>query len=604
MPFGAALQRDGSTVFRLWAPSQTEVAVELEQHGQTRQHRLLRQADGWHTATIGGAGAGTRYKFVLADGLGVPDPASRFNPDGVHASSEVIDPLRYRWRDAAWRGRPWHEAVVYELHIGTFTSQGTFAAALERLADLAELGITAIELMPVEATPGQRNWGYDGVLQFAPQPNYGTPDELKALVDGAHALGLMVLLDVVCNHFGPDGNYLHVYCPEFFNPEHQTPWGSAINFDGHANAEVRRFFRHNALYWIEEFHFDGLRLDAIHQIRDNSAVDIVREIAAALQAGPGRERAVHLVLENDNNDASLLQQAEHPPGAGVAQWNDDWHHCAHVLLTGETDGYYRDYAEHPVQVMARALAEGFVFQGQMSVHHQGPRGESSLALAPTAFIPFLQNHDQTGNRAFGERVDALATSQERLAVLLACLLLSPQIPMLFMGEEFAASSPFLYFCDFEGDLARAVTEGRRREFAHFAAFVDPASREGIPDPNAVETFERSKLRWEERAEGEHASRLALIRTLLQLRHTHLVPVLAGCAGAGTYESDGDLLRVQWQLGDKVRWQFIAKLGDAPVASTDMPMGATVYADGEQRVHGDVLELKGAAVRVVKTMVLW
>lgn len=585
MRFGAELESGGGTSFRLWAPAAHSVNLVL---GPEREHLMQSAGQGWHRLHVADVGAGARYRFRLDDGLLVPDPASRCNPDDVHGASEVVDPQAYAWQDADWVGRPWHEAVVYELHVGSFTPEGTFAAAQAKLADLAALGITAIELMPLADAPGARNWGYDGVLHFAPESSYGTPDALRALVDHAHGLGLMVLVDVVYNHFGPDGNYLHGYCPTFFNAAHQTPWGAAINFDGAANATVREFFVANALYWIEEFHCDGLRLDAVHQIRDDSPLNIVEEIAQAIDTGPGVDRHVHLVLENDANQASRLRRDdEGAPIASTAQWNDDLHHAAHVLLTGETDGYYADYADQPVQLLAKAFAQGYIFQGQASPHHGQPRGEPSGHLPPTAFISFLQNHDQIGNRAMGERLSALADARQ-LDALYACLLLSPHIPMLFMGEEFAASTPFLYFCDFEGDLAQAVSNGRRNEFKRFAIFADEAARARIPDPNAEATFTQSKLRWDERDAAPHSARLALVRELLALRRQHLVPRLAGPMSGGVSTGEGDLLRVLWTLADGSDWQLVANLGDgAQVAA--LPRGfEPVYASHPLANEGPLL----------------
>ncbi|MFP5406559.1 MAG: malto-oligosyltrehalose trehalohydrolase, partial [Gammaproteobacteria bacterium] len=458
-----------------------------------------------------------------------------------------------------------HEAVVYELHVGTFTQQGTFSAAARRLPELAALGITAIELMPVADFPGRRNWGYDGVLHFAPDASYGTPDELKHLVDQAHAAGLMVLLDVVYNHFGPEGNYLHGWCPQFFNPRHHTPWGAAINFDGEQNRPVRDFFLHNALYWVEEYHFDGLRLDAVHAIRDDSPVHIVCEIGKALRDGPGRERQVHLVLENDANETRRLERdARGRPLCATAQWNDDFHHAAHVLVSGETDGYYADYVDPAggaLDAFGRALAEGFVYQGQSSSFRDGAaRGEPSAYLPPDAFVDFLQNHDQVGNRAFGERLPTFADA-DRLTAAYACLLLAPQVPMLFMGEEFDASTPFLFFCDFGPELAEAVTRGRREEFRRFAAFADEGARERIPDPNADSTFRACKLRWDERSRPGHAERLALTAELLALRRQHLVPRIEAMRSPGRYRVDGGLLRAWWPLGDGSAWHLLAHFGD-------------------------------------------
>lgn len=580
MPFGATVRADGVD-FALWAPSAETIVLEH----RSASHPMTRDG-GWHRLTVPDAKPGDRYSYRLADGTRVPDPASRFNPDDVHGPSVVTDPEQFAWTDDGWRGRPWEEAVVYEMHIGTFTDEGTFNAARERLAALAELGITAIELMPLADFPGRRNWGYDGVLQFAPDASYGTPDELKALVDTAHALGLMVLLDVVYNHFGPEGNYLHAYCPEFFNAGKQTPWGAAINFDGPDSRTVRDFFVHNALYWIEEFRFDGLRMDAIHAIRDETRPHIVREIREAIDAGPARERHVHLVLENDTNQASMLMRnARGQPVAGTAQWNDDLHHAVHVLATGERDGYYADYADDPVRRFALALAEGFIYQGQPSAFRQGElRGEPSTGLPSQAFVSFLQTHDQVGNRAFGERIHALG-DPVLVRAAMACLLLSPHVPMLFMGDEFAASTPFQYFCDFGPDLAAAVSEGRRSEFGGFAAFKDEAARARIPDPNAEATFLASKLRWRERGTRPHFSRLCEVQQLLDLRHERIVPHLAGMAGAGTFRCENDTLRVQWDLGPAadgappLRLHMLAHFGAQPAEGVEMPPGEAIHSDG-------------------------
>ena len=584
MPFGAELLAGGSTRFRLWAPGAARLRLALQvRGGQAPVHHDMHALEGgWHELTASQADAGSRYRFVLESGLAVPDPASRFNPEDVQGPSQVTDPLAYAWQDAGWVGRAWHEAVVYELHVGAFTPEGTYAAAQARLAELAALGITAIELMPLASFSGQRGWGYDGVLPFAPDASYGQPDELKALVDHAHALGLMVLLDVVYNHFGPEGNHLHAYCEPFFNPAHQTPWGAAINFDGEQRGPVRSFYVHNALYWTEEFHFDGLRLDAVHAIRDDSPEHIVREIAHALQRGPGLLRQVHLVLENDANEAHHLgRDASGRPVCATAQWNDDLHHAAHVLIADEVDGYYADYAEQPLQRLARCLAEGFAYQGEPSALRDGlARGEPSAHLPPLAFVSFLQNHDQIGNRAFGERLDSLATTAQavqRLETALACLLLSPHVPMLFMGEEFAATSPFLYFCDFHAELAEAVASGRRAEFKRFAAFEDAAARARIPDPNALASFTASKLRWHEREQGPHAERLALVARLLSLRKELLTPLLASAMGGGSYRVEDEVMRVQWPLGKGARWQLVANFGDSPAgvaeAEADTATGA-------------------------------
>jgi len=605
MPFGATVQADGVD-FALWAPSAETIVLEHRAAGgETVPRPMARDGQGWHRASVPAAKHGDSYGYRLADGTCVPDPASRCNPDDVHGPSVVIDPQRFEWTDGAWRGRPWEEAVVYELHIGTFTDEGSFHAASERLAALAELGITAIELMPLADFPGRRNWGYDGVLPFAPDASYGTPDALKALVDTAHSLGMMVLVDVVYNHFGPEGNYLHAYCPEFFNAGRRTPWGCAINFDGPGSRTVRDFFIHNALYWVEEFRFDGLRMDAVHAIHDETRPHIVREIREALQAGPGLQRHVHLVLENDANQASMLVRDGHGlPVAGTAQWNDDLHHAVHVLATGERDGYYADYADDPVCRFARALAEGFVYQGQPSAFRHGERrGEPSTGLPPQAFVSFLQTHDQVGNRAFGERIHAIG-DPALVRAALACLLLSPHVPMLFMGDEFAASTPFQYFCDFGPDLAAAVSEGRRAEFRGFAAFADEAARARIPDPNAEATFLASKLRWRERGTRAHFSRLCEVQQLLDLRHRLIVPRLAGMAGAGAYRCENQLLQVQWNLGPAKeegtaagRLHLLAHFGPQPVEDVALPPGEVVYSDGATAREGGTLRMARGAVHV-------
>ncbi len=563
MPFGACLLSDGSVCFRLWAPAVKQVELILKDDtGKKNILTMHALAEGWfqcETLPLQ-AKAGTLYRYRLDNGLDVPDPASRANPQDVHGFSQVIDATAFNWQDANWQGCLWHEAVIYELHLGTFTNEGTFAAAIQRLDYLVALGITAIELMPVADFSGSRNWGYDGVLLFAPDSSYGSPDELKALVQAAHTRGLMVLLDVVYNHFGPDGNYLHTYAPQFFSESHHTPWGAAINFDGNDNRMVRDFFIHNALYWLEEFHFDGLRLDAVHAIIDNSCPDIVTELAAAVHAKFAETRQVHLILENDANIASYLQQE-----TIAAQWNDDIHHALHVLLTKECDGYYADYANQPVRHLARCLAEGFAFQGEPSPFRDGQRrGKPSGQLSPSAFINFTQTHDQIGNRAYGERIAMLA-EQKPLQIALAILLLAPSPPMLFMGEEFAAVTPFQFFCDFQGKLATAVTEGRRREFSGFREFASPAAQARIPDPNDSATFERCKLDWNCLNQPPHKAWLEYYQQLLALRHTHIVPHLSGMSGGGKFDLIGvSGLIVRWCLGDGTQLTLLANLGDESV----------------------------------------
>ena len=565
MPFGACLLPDGCIRFRLWAPAARQVELMLDDKRIVLPMRPL--ADGWFQTETSPLQArpGTLYHYRLDGGLELPDPASRANPQDVHGPSQVVDARAFIWQGGGWLGRPWHEAVIYEIHLGTFTREGTFSAAVAHFDYLVLLGITAIELMPVADFPGTRNWGYDGVLLFAPDSCYGSPDELKALVQAAHVRGLMVLLDVVYNHFGPDGNYLHAYAPPFFSGRHHTPWGEAINFDGDNSRTVRDFFIHNALYWLEEYHVDGLRLDAIHAIIDDSRPDIIEELAAKVQAGPGQTRHVHLIVENAANSVRYLRQT-----TIAAQWNDDCHHALHVLLTGESERYYADYADRPSYYLARCLAEGFAFQGEPSLFRGGrPRGEPSDQLPPTAFINFSQTHDQVGNRAYGERLAMLAAAKP-LQVMLAVLLLSPSPPLLFMGEEFAAATPFLFFCDFGEELAAAVSDGRRREFAGSAAWAH------MPDPNDPATFGRCKLDWECLDEPRHRASLDYYRSLLALRHTHIIPRLPGIGGGGEFELIGaTALVVRWRLGDGARLTLLANLGGSP-AEVSLEFAGTAF----------------------------
>ena len=585
MPFGAELAADRCR-FRLWAPSAKRVDLVLD----GISHPLSAAADGWYERTIA-ARAGSRYRFRVDGGQEVPDPASRFQPDDVHGPSEVIDPTAFAWKDEGWRGRVWEEAVVYELHVGSFTAAGNFNGVRDRLDHLVDLGVTAIELMPLADFPGQRNWGYDGVLPYAPDSRYGRPEDLKELVQAAHARGLMVLLDVVYNHFGPEGNYLSLYAAPFFTDRHQTPWGAAINFDGPGSRVVRDYYIHNALFWLEEYHFDGLRLDAVHAIHDDSAPSILEEIADAVGRGPGAQRRVHLVLENDDNAARYFTRtADGKPRWYTAQWNDDVHHAFHVLGTGETGGYYGDYAADPVASLGRCLAEGFAYQGEPSPYRDGARrGEPSNDLPPTAFVSFLQNHDQIGNRAFGERLSQLA-EPDRLKALTAILLLAPSPPLLFMGQEWAARQPFPFFCDFGPELARAVTEGRRKEFARFPEFNDEQARRRIPDPSDAETFQQAILDWSVLSAGASPANAALKlhRELLALRAQSLVPRLAGIRAGGHYRViDRRGLAVTWSLADNDELSLLANLSSAPLASGERFRSSILYSTHPWRADADL-----------------
>lgn len=550
LPFGATLIAPDRTRFRLWAPAEQQVTIEIE--GQSAVP-MTRSAKGWFEGEAS-CGTGARYRYRLGGGLAVPDPASRAQADDVHGPSLVVDPRAYRWGYPEWRGRKWQECVLYELHAGLL---GGFAGVQAALPDLAELGVTAVELMPINDFPGQRNWGYDGVLPFAPDRAYGTPDELKALVDAAHGHGLMIFLDVVYNHFGPDGNYLAAYAPDFFRSDIATPWGAAIDF---RRPEVRRFFTENALYWLMEYRFDGLRFDAVHAISESDWLD---EMAAEVRRTVEPDRHVHLVLENDDNAAGHLH------GPFDAQWNDDGHHILHTLLTGERDGYYADYAEQPADKLARCLGEGFIYQGQPSPYRQGRRrGSPSAGLSPTAFVLFLQNHDQVGNRPFGdrliERVDPAA-----LEAAIALQLLCPQIPLIFMGEEGGGRSPFLYFTDHHGELATAVREGRRREFAAFKGFQDGESAEAIPDPNALATFEASRLVMED------TTRRALYGKLLALRKAVLMPNLAGARTIAARSVGPAAVVARWRLDDGAVLGLFSNLSQE-TCSIEPPSGELLF----------------------------
>jgi len=569
MPFGAKLQPTGGVRFRLWAPAQKTISVVTKDATLP----LAPKGDGWFELTTDAARAGSTYTYRLSDGTRVPDPASRQQAEDVHGPSVVVDPRAYPWRTGTWRGRPWHEAVLYELHVGAFSGSGDFDGVLHKLDWLERLGVTTIELMPIADFAGRRNWGYDGVLPFAPDRAYGTPDSLKALIDAAHSRGLMMFLDVVYNHFGPEGNHLGRYAPQFFTDRHQTPWGSAIDY---TQPVVRDFFVHNALYWLEEFRFDGLRLDAVHAIADDSAAHVLTELAQRVREACGSDRHVHLVLENDANQAKFLGRPQYD-----AQWNDDFHHASHVVLTREAEGYYVDYQRDPLQALGRALAEGFVFQGETSVHRDGAtRGEPTRDLPLDAFVAFLQNHDQVGNRAFGERLAQLVRP-ELLKAAASILLLSPQLPLLFMGEEWASAKPFQFFCDFGGELAQAVRDGRRREFAKFPAFADPGVRDRIPDPNDVATFERSKLDWAEAGQDSHADHLQFCRELLEVRRHAIIPRLGGTRvrDARYQVTNAGLLRVSWLLADGAQLTLVANLRsdtaqDAPGASAGVLLHST------------------------------
>jgi maltooligosyltrehalose trehalohydrolase len=568
--FGTRLTHDGA-LFRLWAPAAKRIDLLLET--SEKPHPMQRGGAGWFSLDLAGIRAGARYKFRIDDEIEVADPASAFQPDDVPAPSELIDHSNYQWRAADWRGRPWHQAVVIETHVGTYTREGTFRAMIGKLDHLAATGITALELMPLADFAGHRNWGYDGVLWYAPDSIYGRPDDLKALIDEAHLRGLMVFLDVVYNHFGPEGNHLGRYAPSFFTKA-QTPWGSAIDY---RVPEVRAFAIENALYWLGEYRFDGLRLDAVHAIVEPGEVSMLHDLSVAageLAAATGRH--IHLVLENDDNRANLLDPKQEPPrGKYRAQWNDDYHHAWHVFLTGENQGYYGDYTRSPLRDIARALGSGFVYQGEASAHRGGQlRGEPSRELPPTAFVNFLQNHDQIGNRPFGDRLESQADTAAMKAAL-AITLLAPAIPMLFMGEEWGSKAPFPFFCGFEGELADAVRAGRRREYAWaYEKYGDE-----VPDPLASTTIQSALLDWNSCSDPVTKERLLLVRRLLAIRQREVIPRLAGAAFGESHTADNGLLTASWRMGDGAVLRLKANLSNSaivhPSATTD---GTQIWGD--------------------------
>ena len=578
LPFGAECVA-GGVRFRLWAPGVATAELVID-GGATLPMQPAEQ--GFFEIVTDQAKAGTRYRYRVADTL-VPDPASRYQPESVAGPSMVVDATTFDWQDQDWRGRAWHEAVVYELHVGSFSPAGSFDGVIEHFDHLLELGVNAIELMPVAECPGRWNWGYDGVLLFAVEERYGGPDGLKRLVQAAHARGISVILDVVYNHFGPDGNYLSLYAPAFFTDKHQTPWGAAINFDDTHSEVVRSFFIENALYWLQEYHLDGLRFDAVHAIRDDSRPDIVVELGQRIRETIS-ERPIHLILENDQNRSSVLGQGYHGPGPHTAQWNDDFHHVLRVSITDMRGGYYDDYTAgegQPQSLVARVLAEGFAYQGEPSAHRDGAvRGEPSASLPPTAFVSFIQNHDQVGNHAYGWRLAKFA-KPEAIRAGTAVLLLSPQIPMLWMGQEWNSDQPFPFFCDFAGDLADAVRKGRIEEFKSFPEFQDPEAVKRIPDPLAEQTFQSAVLDWNEAA--RQSQWLQLHRELLAVRREHVIPRMASAGGgSGTHAVDAQgTITVHWRFGDGAVLQLVANLSERSVDGNGGEMvGRTVYATAD------------------------
>ena len=550
--------------FRVWAEGQQQLTLRLAE----RDLSMTAVGNGWFQIDVPGVTHGTEYQFVLQDGMAVPDPASRAQKGDVNGPSVVIDPGRYQPINPDWAGRPWEETVIYELHIGTFTPQGTFRAAIDKLPYLAELGITQLEVMPVSQFGGSRGWGYDGVLLYAPHSAYGTPEDFHAFIDAAHGLGLSVVLDIVLNHFGPEGNYLPLLSPAFFDAQRMTPWGNGIAYE---REPVRHYILDAPLFWLTEYRLDGLRFDAIDQIKDTASKHILQQIAETIrEALP--DRHIHLTTEDSRNVIFLHPRDE--KGATplfTAEWNDDFHNAAHVFATGETHAYYQDFAFEPEKKFARALAEGFVYQGEVSLQTGHSRGVECHTQPPTFFVDFIQNHDQTGNRAQGERLITLAGA-DKTRVLLAALLLSPHIPLLFMGEEYGETNPFLFFTDFHGDLAKAVREGRAKEFTGHSGHDGD-----VPDPNDEQTFARSKLDWHNVTTAQGKSWLRFTRSLLVLRHRYLVPLLrpGGTVEGKIVKTAPGMVAVSWSFPTGTL-SLALNIGNKPV---DVPAlaGETLFS---------------------------
>ena len=519
-PFFGAIPSQGGVGFRVWAPAAREATVVLHDGAAQGNHPLARGADGIFDTWVRGAAAGDSYGYLLEGSGPFPDPASRYQPQGVHGPSQVVDPTVYQWTDVRWRPRLLLDLIIYELHVGTFTRQGTFSAARDRLPYLRDLGVTAIELMPVADFPGARNWGYDGTALFAPSRAYGSPDDLRQLVDAAHAHGLIVLLDVVYSHLGPDGAYVAHFSPQYLAKDRPSPWGSAVNLDGPGASVVRRFIIDNALHWIREYHVDGLRFDATHAFADRTEPHLLQDLVQSIRSSTPRPVILH--AEDNRNEARLVEDPSDGGWGLDGVWADDFHHVLRRMIAGDSDGYFADYAG-TTRELAEILCRGWLYSGQLSPHTGQARGTAPDRVPLNRFIVCLQNHDQIGNRALADRMHA-TIAPERWRAASVLLFTSPMTPLVFMGQEWAASTPFNYFTDHDAELGRRVTEGRRAEFGSFAAFSEPGATARIADPQAESTFEGSRLRWDEMDLPDHARALALYRQLLVLRREH--PALA------------------------------------------------------------------------------
>ncbi len=557
-----AWRHGAGTHFRVWAPEHPSVELILHRDGAPDVRPLTRDGAGYWCAAFDDIHAGQRYRYRLGgnDWQVFPDPASRFQPEGVHGPSQIIDPSTFAWTDQDWRPPRREDVVFYELHVGTFTSQGTFRGVMERLPYLAQLGVSAIELMPVGDFPGTRNWGYDGAAIFAPARCYGTPDDLRGLVNAAHQHGLAIVLDVVYNHLGPDGAYANAFSPYYFTDRHKSPWGDGVNMDGEHSTEVRAFFIANALHWIQEYHVDGLRLDATHAIQDDSPRHFLEELTTTVRARAGRPV---LILAEDHRNLATLALLPHEGGWGLdGVWADDLHHQVRVHIAGDREGYFEDFTGS-TEDLAATIRRGWFFTGQHAPYPGEARGTDPDRLDPRQFIVCIQNHDQIGNRADGARLNHEVDAATFRAVS-TLLLMVPQTPLIFQGQEWATEARFLFFTDHHEELGSQITSGRREEFASFAAFADPAQRMRIPDPQAVDTFEQSRLRWHELQCADHASMLRLYQRLLGLRTT--APPLRASSRA-SFEAralDAETVLITRHDGEEHLWIAI-RLGGAGTA---------------------------------------
>ena len=546
--FGAVPVRGGAR-FRVWAPAARDLTLVLHDGRAAGDYALPRDHEGVFDRIVDHAAAGDRYSYRVNGGDPRPDPASRYQPDGVHGPSQIVDPGSFAWTDGRWGGRPAADRIVYELHVGTFSPEGTFAGTTARLDALRDLGITVVELMPVADFPGSRNWGYDGACLYAPSRAYGTPDDLRRLVDRAHQLGIAVALDVVYNHLGPEGAYISQFDDRYFTHERSTPWGCAVNLDRDGAAMVRRFIVDNAVHWMREYHFDGLRIDAVHALLEDDTGAIVRDLAARVRAASPQTAFVH--AEDERNLAAIVEDASSGGWGLDGLWADDFHHIVRRLLAGDDRGYYADFHGTTTE-LAQTLRHGWLFAGQYSERLGRGRGTDPSRAPMYRFVICLQNHDQIGNRAMGDRLHA-SIPPECWRAASTLLLTVPMTPLLFMGQEWGASTPFLYFTDLEPALGESVTAGRRREFAEFPEFSDAGALQTIPDPQARDTFEKSRLNWDERDEPAHRAVLELYRALIALRLDH--PALAASADlSGSADAiDDDTVAMRRTDGTDVFW---------------------------------------------------